>query len=322
MIGTHFSIMVMGSATVSTTMVNGHPMSGYSYGNCSWRCSHFRWRVKVSMGGTSSDLPSSHLQLKHFIPPPCNTPMTSECETETGEKELFLGQRWTSAPASARLAPALGHPASVAARPPWLPQSLQALPRPHSWFLWTAVRMLWLGSQLWGLEAVLLVCELSCLRPAAAAATSFVMSAARPATLIAQRLWEGEKTEVSPWKSPIGSCLPFPLLVGTWLWVGLVTPAWPAGHPGAGQRSARWKHSFTVALPLPSILQKLSFSFLRFGCRSADSCFSTRFTRPAGPSCWLVEHSRVAQLPLIGVQQLGKFASKFKAELHNDVVAA
>ena len=135
MIGTHFSIMVMGSATVSTTMVNGHPMSGYSYGYCSWRCSHFRWRVKVSMGGTSSDLPSPHLQLKHFIPPPCNTPMTSECETETGEKELFLGQRWTSAPASARLAPALGHPASVAARPPWLPQSLQALPRPHSWFL-------------------------------------------------------------------------------------------------------------------------------------------------------------------------------------------
>lgn len=128
----------------------------------------------------------------------------------------------------------------------------------------------------------------------------------------------GESLEIANWQSSPISTFGWHLTLS---WVGDASLAsWSSGGRSTvspvGSTHSLW-HSLK-----PSILQKLSFSFLRFGCRSADSCFSTRFTRPAGPSCWLVEHSRVAQLPLIGVQQLGKFASKFKAELHNDVVAA
>ena len=87
--------------------------------------------------------------------------------------------------------------------------------------------------------------------------------------------------------------------------------AWTAGHPGPGQRSAQWEaliHSGTPSNPpLPStsyVLQKLSF-YVLVGALGIHVFLLVSHV-PA-PSCWLVEHSRVAQLAVIGVQ-LGNFA--------------
>ena len=66
-----------------------------------------------SMGGRDyadffrHSLPSA---VKHLTSQPCNMPMNTEDEHETGERELFLGERWTSAPASAPLGASFGTP--------------------------------------------------------------------------------------------------------------------------------------------------------------------------------------------------------------------
>ena len=80
---------------------------------------------------TSSDFPS-HSAAQHFIPPSCYIPMTTGGETKTGKTSFFLGQSSRGGhlpPPVPRLAPALGHPASVAA-PAALAPSVAPSPPP------------------------------------------------------------------------------------------------------------------------------------------------------------------------------------------------
>ena len=77
----------------------------------------------------TSSVFSSQSAAQHFIPPPCNIPMTTGGETETGNNQLFLVKDVHLPPPVPRLAPALGHPASVAA-PAALAPSVAPSPPP------------------------------------------------------------------------------------------------------------------------------------------------------------------------------------------------
>ena len=85
---------------------------------------------------TSSDFPS-HSAAQHFIPPSCYIPMTTGGETKTGKTSFFL-VRAPEVDICPRQCPGWRQLWDTLLvwppRPPWLPQSLQALPRSHSWF--------------------------------------------------------------------------------------------------------------------------------------------------------------------------------------------
>ena len=98
-----------------------------------------------------------------------------------------------------------------------------------------------------------------------------------------------------------------------------MTAAWTAGHQGGRQVNGQLsgEHSFKVALP--QTLSLIHFLYiaeavLPIGCQHFDCrrrwggfMFFLLVSHVPAHSCWLVEHSKVAQLPLIGVQ-LGNFA--------------
>ena len=256
----------------------------------------WRWRVKVSMGGGRD-----YADFFRFSLPFCGPTFHSSILLHTND-DWGWNENWETSFFLVRAPEVDICPRQCPGwrqlwdtllvwppRPPWLPQSLQALPRPHSWFHWTAVRMLWLWSQLWGLEAVLksAVCEEPWLLAAAAAATSFVMSAARPATVtgIAQRLWEGrenggESLTIVCWQSCPISTFGRHL---TLRWVdGCSLDSWSSWArstvSSVGSTHSQW-HSLKPPSPV-HFLCLAEAVFLRFGWRSGDSCFSTCFTRP------------------------------------------
>ena len=137
--------------------------------------------------------------------------------------------------------------------------------------------MLWLWSQLWGLEAVHSlpsVKSCGCLQLLRQLATSFVMSAARPATLtsIAQRLWEGRETRGESLTGAILYWQACPISTFGWhltlSWVDDSSlDSWSSGGGGRstvnGQLSG--EHSFKVALPQNPLSHPILISCRRMG---------------------------------------------------------
>ena len=85
-----------------------------------------------------------------------------------------------------------------------------------------------------------------------------------------------------------------------------------------GSTHSKW-HSLKPSLSSTSyILQKLYYllvvNILIVDVDGGDSCFFLLVSHVPAHSCWLVEHSKVAQLPLIGVQ-LGNFAQHQNSKL-------
>ena len=102
-----------------------------------------------------------------------------------------------------------------------------------------------------------------------------------------------------------------------------MTAAWTAGHQGgeAGQQStvssvgsthSKWHSLKTLSHIL--LLYLAEACCPQFDCRNGGIHVFLLVSHVPAHSCWLVEHSKVAQLPLIGVQ-LGNFAQHQNSKL-------